>query len=106
MLEEGLLEDVAYLFSLLGDASRLRLLRELHESGELTVGALAGRTGTTLANASRHLVLLAAAGLVLRRREGKNVLYRVEDPRVEQLCELMCAQAEGGAVARPRVGAA
>ncbi len=94
MLPDALLEDVAHLFSLLGDPTRLRYVRELHESGELTVGALAERTGTTLANASQHLARLSAAGLILRRRAGKHVLYRVEDPRLEQLCDLMCARAQ------------
>jgi len=100
VLEDGLLEDVAYLFSLLSDSTRLRLVRELHESGELTVGELAARTGQTLANASQHLVRLAAAGLIERRRHGKHVLYRVEDPRLEQLCDVMCARASEGVVAR------
>ena len=95
-----MLEDVAYLFSLLGDPTRLRLVRELHDGAELTVGDIALRTGTTVANASQHLVRLAAAGLVLRRREGKHVLYRIEDPRIEQLCDLMCDRAAEGVVAR------
>ena len=94
MLPDGLLEDVAYFFSLLSDPTRLRLVRELHGSGEQTVGELAARTGTTMANASQHLVRLSHAGLVLRRRDGRHVLYRVEDPRIEELCDLMCARVQ------------
>jgi DNA-binding transcriptional ArsR family regulator len=102
MLPDDLLEDVAYLFSLLSDPTRLRLVRDLHETGEQPVGKLAARAGTTLANASQHLVRLSHGGLVLRRRVGKNVLYRVEDPRVEQLCEIMCARVqERGPVESP-----
>ena len=102
MVPDDLLEDVAYLFSLLSDPTRLRLVRELHQAGELPVGELAGRAGTTLANASQHLVRLSHARLVLRRRAGKNVLYSVGDPRLEQLCALMCAgvrERAAGAVA-------
>jgi DNA-binding transcriptional ArsR family regulator len=94
MLPEEMVEDVAYLFSLLSDPTRLRLVRELHVAGELPVGELAERTGTTLANASQHLGRLAQARLVLRRRAGKRVLYRVEDPRIAELCDLMCARAQ------------
>lgn len=105
MLPDSLLEDVGYLFSLLSDATRLRLVRELHDSGELAVGELAARTGVSLANASQHLVRLATAGLIARRRTGRHVLYRIEDPRVEQLCDLMCARAReralAGGVLRP-----
>lgn len=100
MLADELLEDVAHLFSLLSDSTRLRLVRALHDAEELTVGEIAVRSGTTLANASQHLARLAAAGLILRRRAGKHVLYRVEDPRIEQLCELMCARAAEGRVVR------
>ena len=91
VVPDELLDDVVRLFSLLGDGTRLRLLRELHEVGELSVGALAERTGLTLANASQHLARLAAAGVVGRRRVGKSVRYRIEDPRLEQLCETVCA---------------
>jgi DNA-binding transcriptional ArsR family regulator len=91
MLPEELLEDAARLFSLLGDPTRLRLVRELNDAGELTVGALAARSGTTLANASQHLLRLAAAGLVGRRRAGKSVVYRIVDPRLEHLCDTVCA---------------
>jgi DNA-binding transcriptional ArsR family regulator len=91
MLPEELVDAAARLFSLLGDPTRLRLVRELHDLGELTVGELASRTGTTLANASQHLLRLAAAELVERRRVGKSVVYRIVDPRLEQLCETVCA---------------
>jgi DNA-binding transcriptional ArsR family regulator len=94
MVPDELLEDVAHLFSLLGEETRLRLVRELHASGELTVGELAARTGTTLANASQHLARLCEAGMLLRRPRGRHVLYRVGDPRVEQLCRIMCASVQ------------
>ena len=90
VLPDELLDDVARMFGLLADESRLRLLRALHEEGELGVGELADRSGLNLANASQHLNRLALGGLVARRRDGKNVLYRISDPRVEQLCELVC----------------
>src|SRR5688500_13448284 len=91
MVPDALLDEVARLFALLGDPTRLRLVRELHESGELAVGDLAERTGASVANASQHLARLPAAGVVARRRDGKNVLYRIDDPRLEQLCDTVCS---------------
>ena len=125
MLPDELLEDAARRFALLGDPTRLRLVRELHESEELTVGALAARAGTTLANASQHLLRLAADGVVERRRvgksvvyrrlrlvreldaggerrrAGKSVVYRIVDPRLEQLCDAVCASIRERAESRP-----
>ena len=91
MVPEQLLDDVARLFGLLSDPTRLRLVRALHEHGELAVGELAGLTGASVANTSQHLARLAASGVVVRRREGKSVRYRIADPRLEELCETVCA---------------
>lgn len=85
------MEEVARRFALLGDPTRLRLLRALHEEGELSVGRLAAVTGVARVNASQHLNRLALAGLVARRRDGTTVHYRVSDPTVDALCELVCA---------------
>jgi DNA-binding transcriptional ArsR family regulator len=86
-----LLEEVARMFALLSDPTRLRLLSRLHDDGELSVSELASRTGVTVANVSQHLNRLATAGLVARRRDGKHVHYRIADPRLEELCDLVCS---------------
>jgi DNA-binding transcriptional ArsR family regulator len=91
VVPDTLLEEVARLFSLLSDPTRLRLLSTLHEHGELVVGEVAARTGISLPNASQHLTRLAAAGVVARRREGRTVVYRIADERIEQLCDIVCA---------------
>ena len=91
VLPEALLEEVARRFALLGDPTRLRLLRALHEDGELSVGKLAAVTGVARVNASQHLNRLALAGLVSRRREGTTVHCRVSDPSLDALCQLVCA---------------
>jgi DNA-binding transcriptional ArsR family regulator len=90
VVPDALLDGAARMFSLLGDPARLRLVRELYENDELAVSELAERTGMTVANASQHLARLAEGGLVARRREGRNVLYRAADERLGRLCELVC----------------
>lgn len=91
VLPDPLLDGAARMFSLLGDGTRLRLVRELYGEGELPVGELAARTGLTVANVSQHLARLAEGGLVARRRAGRHVLYRIGDDRVAQLCDIVCA---------------
>ena len=65
------LADIA---SALGHPHRLELL-ELIAQGERSVEELAGRSGLSIANTSRHLQILRRARLVEPRREGKRMLY-------------------------------
>ena len=87
-----LLEDVARRFRALGEPIRLRILSEL-ESGERSVNDLAERLQAGQSNISRHLQALLDCGLVARRREGTMVFYRVGDPIIFTLCELVCHNA-------------
>lgn len=80
---------VARRFAVLSEPMRLRLLQALIE-GEKSVGVLAETTAGTQANVSRHLQTLAEAGLVGRRKEGLMVFYRITDPSIFELCELVC----------------
>ncbi|HSP73112.1 MAG TPA: metalloregulator ArsR/SmtB family transcription factor [Gaiellaceae bacterium] len=106
MVPDELIDEVAGLFALLSDPSRLRLVRALHEHGELPVGEIAARAGTTVANASQHLLRLSAAGVLVRRRAGKSVVYRVADPRIEQLCATVCASVRARSEILPMPAAA
>lgn len=101
MIPEALLEEAAHRFALLGDPSRLRILRTLHEAGELPVGELARLSGLTRTNLSQHLSRMAMAGLVSRRRDGTTIHYRIADASLDELCQLVCAslRARGRALA-------
>lgn len=83
------LELVASRFRVLGEGSRLRLLAALRNQ-ERTVTELVALTGLTQANVSRHLNLMAEAGILGRRKEGLNVYYFVSEPAVFALCERVC----------------
>lgn len=87
-----LLDAAAARFRLLGDPTRLRLLHALHAADELTVQDLADATGQSHANASKHLRLLAEADVVHGRRDGLHVRYRIVDPTLRALCDLVCHQ--------------
>lgn len=79
---------VAKYFRGLGDPIRLRILELLHAEGELTVGELVGRLALSQPKVSNHLACLRWCGFVEARREGRTVLNRIADPRVETMLEL------------------
>lgn len=91
LLPDEMLEEVATRFALLGDPTRLRIVRALHEFGERTVGEIAEAAGTTVPNASAHLARLRGAGIVARTRSGRNARYRIADPTIDALCRTVCA---------------
>ena len=72
----------------LGDPKRLCVLESL-AAGELSVGDLSTRVGCQVPNMSQHLAVLRAAGLVMTRRTGNTVYYRLADPRVLEAYRLI-----------------
>ncbi len=93
-LPDDLLDLMAVKFQMLADSTRLAILRALMD-GEKSVGQVVTETGHGQANVSKHLKLLADTGLVSRRKEGLQVYYRLDDPLVEQLCNLVCTNIRG-----------
>ncbi len=84
---------IAERFKALGEPMRLRLLQALRP-GECPVGELAERTGGGQANVSKHLQVLLQQGYVDRRKEGTTTWYRITDPQVFKMCELVCGGLE------------
>ena len=79
---------VAKYFRGLGDPIRLRILELLRAEGELSVGELVARLGLPQPQVSNHLACLRWCGFVEARREGRTVLNRIADQRVEAMLEL------------------
>ena len=90
VLPDSLVDEVARRFALLGDPTRLRVVRALHDIGECSVQEVADASRTSMANASQHLARLRDGGIVQRRRVGKTVRYSISDPTIEALCETVC----------------
>ncbi|MEJ5071398.1 metalloregulator ArsR/SmtB family transcription factor [Enterobacter ludwigii] len=65
------------LFKVLSDDTRLAIIMLLRESGELCVCDICGATSESQPKISRHMAILRDAELVLDRREGKWVYYRL-----------------------------
>jgi ArsR family transcriptional regulator len=95
------IELIADRFKALAEPMRLRILDALRD-GEATVGEIVEHTGAGQANVSRHLNLLYRQGLVARRKDGLNVYYRIADPAIFRLCDLVCSSLEEQVDARRR----
>lgn len=75
---------LARFFRALGDPTRLRLLTLLLER-ERTVTELVEAVGAPQGRISTHLGCLRWCGLVTARREGRQMIYAITDPRVRDL---------------------
>ena len=89
-LTEEALELIAARFRVLAEPMRLKILNALGED-EMSVTGLVEATAAGQANVSKHLAILADARLVVRRKEGLSVYYRVADRTVFDLCDAVCS---------------
>ena len=88
-LPEGALTEIAAYFQVLAEPTRLQILNILR-TGERNVGELAQMCGFTAANVSRHLALMTQQGQVERESRGTSAYYKIADPAVFALCDLVC----------------
>src|SRR4030065_1742648 len=72
----------------LSNAKRLETLAALRH-GERSVGELTAVLDIRKANVSQHLAVLRARGIVITRRGGQAIYYRLASPRVTQACDLV-----------------
>jgi rhodanese-related sulfurtransferase/biotin operon repressor len=77
----------------LSSATRIEFLELLAQS-ERSVEQLATLTGTTVANCSQHLQRLRQAGLILGRKQGLHVFYRLAGDEVVALLSAMARVGE------------
>jgi DNA-binding transcriptional ArsR family regulator len=68
-------------FRALADPTRRQILQEL-KSGEMAAGQIAAKFPIRAPSISRHLAILKGAGLVVERRDGNRILYRVQENRL------------------------
>jgi ArsR family transcriptional regulator, lead/cadmium/zinc/bismuth-responsive transcriptional repressor len=73
--------ELADMFRLLGDPSRLRIVLACLDQA-ISVGAIAMRLGLSPSLVSHHLRLLRAARLLRAERQGKQVFYTVADEHI------------------------
>jgi DNA-binding transcriptional ArsR family regulator len=87
------LESIATHFRLLGEPMRLKILQAVCQSPR-TVNEIVAAVDATQANVSKHLSLLASAGILTRKKEGQCVYYGLKDELTLKMCALVHEQLE------------
>lgn len=70
------------------NAKRLEILSILRDK-EMTASELIEKTGLNKANLSQHMNVFKTKGVVLTRRVGANIFYRISNPKIIEACDLM-----------------
>ncbi|MDQ2941370.1 MAG: metalloregulator ArsR/SmtB family transcription factor [Chloroflexota bacterium] len=81
-------ERTAAIARALADPKRLCVLERLAE-GERSVSDLSREVGCQVPNMSQHLTILRTAGIVVSRRDGNTILYRLADQQVLEIYRLL-----------------
>jgi DNA-binding transcriptional ArsR family regulator len=77
------------LWSAIADPSRRQVLDLVVSNGAVSASWLAGRVPFSRQAVSKHLVVLERAGLISRRKQGREVLYQVQAARLDQATRAM-----------------
>lgn len=88
-LPAALVELIARRFRVIGEPMRIRLLDALRD-GPMTINELADALEASQQNVSKHVGVLAVAGIVGRVKEGNRVRCYIADSTVFELCEHVC----------------
>jgi ArsR family transcriptional regulator len=72
----------------LANPKRLQIV-SLLKNGELSVGEMVRAMGVPKANASQHLSIMRQKGLIIARREGTTIYYRLASPKITDACSIM-----------------
>ena len=83
-MNEKELTELAELFKVFGDSSRIKILYALFEK-ELGVGDIADTIDMTISAVSHQLRILKQNHLVKSRREGKSIFYSLDDDHVYKI---------------------
>ena len=86
MPDEMMLYDLAELYKVFGDSTRIKILYVLFES-EMCVCDIAQLLGISQSAVSHHLRVLKQSKLVKFRKEGKSVIYSLTDDHVRTIID-------------------
>lgn len=92
---ERRLAGAALLFAALGDATRLALVERLSHGGPASISTLAQRFEVTRQGVTKHLHVLADAGIIDGRREGREHVWALNPARLAEAKQHLDAIARG-----------
>ncbi len=85
---ESILKLQADICKIFANDKRLEIINLL-KNGEMSNTDLMHQTGLPKVNISQHMNVLKSKGVVLARREGTQIFYRIANPKIIQACTLM-----------------
>ena len=88
MKQKNIFEFHAAFCKTFSNPKRLEILCLLKD-GELTVGDITKKLGSSKANVSQHLTVMRMARIMKTRREGANIYYMLGNKKLVQACSLM-----------------
>ena len=93
--DDEILYDLADLFRMFADSTRVRIMNELRRK-ETGVSELANGLGMTMSAISHQLRILKDARLIRSRRDGKGILYSLADDHVRTILDMGIEHLEEG----------
>ena len=81
---ERTVAGAALLFAALGDPTRLALLQRLSRGGPASISVLADNFQTTRQGVTKHLQVLAAAGIIDGNRRGREHVWAINPGRLAE----------------------
>ena len=91
--DDEILYDLAELFKVFGDSTRIKILYSMFEH-ELCVNDIAGLLNLSQSSVSHQLRILKTSKLVKFRREGKSIFYSLDDEHVRSIISMGMAHVE------------
>lgn len=88
-MRDQLREFKAGIFQALANPTRIAMVELLRDEGEVPVTRIHESLGIEQANASQHLAVLRSKNVVVARKEGNQVFYRLRDKSLGQVLDLM-----------------
>ncbi len=85
--DDEILYDLAELFKVFGDSTRIKILYSMFEH-ELCVNDIAGLLNLNQSSVSHQLRILKTSKLVKFRREGKSIFYSLDDEHVRSIISM------------------
>ena len=80
---------MAVVFEALGDKTRLRLVARLCDDGPMSITRLTAGTKVTRQAITKHLRVMAKAGLVRSKRSGRESVWQLHTQRLEAACHYL-----------------
>ena len=78
----------AELFKIMSNEKRLQIL-DIIKDKEVTVNEISDKLAIRKSNTSQHLAYLRYTGVVVARRDGKNIFYKLVDPKLVEPCKIL-----------------